>query len=217
MESDHRLLRDPPCRLKVQNIGVTQLCKNFGLRGLPRRHSLAGGLEAGGVWCRICETAGTPSPDKHALAAELLLQTCKLASEFFYTSFHRFQSLAQPRIGGRLGRRHGCGTRKVAGGFGAEPMSPATLLRAGLPLQRDCQRSVARSHLAQGGLDLGKLGEGVQPAAARSELTRRLRPPQQEQGQERLRRRVQPETATDRLAPALDACTIASPRQDVFA
>ncbi len=45
MESDHRVLRDPPHRLKAQDIGATHLCKYFGLRGLPRRHSLAGGLE----------------------------------------------------------------------------------------------------------------------------------------------------------------------------
>ena len=45
MESDHRVLRDPPCSLKAKDIGATHLCKYSRLRGLPRRHSLVSGLE----------------------------------------------------------------------------------------------------------------------------------------------------------------------------
>ena len=45
MESDHRVLRDPPCSLKAKDIGATHLCRYSRLRSLPRRHSLVGGLD----------------------------------------------------------------------------------------------------------------------------------------------------------------------------
>jgi hypothetical protein len=98
MESDHRVLRHPPCRLKAQDIGALPCVTTpRPARAATCRPTYASNLDRGaclgdialqavwrrGVWCRTCETAGTPSPDKHALAAELLLQTCKLASEFF--------------------------------------------------------------------------------------------------------------------------------------
>lgn len=119
--------------------------------------------------------------EKEELTAKFLAQSGELASELVHTLFHRCQPLAQPGIsGGLVGTQLWRGIREVVDWFGSKPVSPAALLRARPPVELDHQRSVACSHLAQSGLDLGKLGEGVQPAAAGSELARCLRPTQHE-------------------------------------